>query len=112
MKESIKKIWLFLTNNKLVNSLDNVTDGFSFRKLLSLFILYMIYKIHETQLDKSNSLEFTKLDYIGIAVLLGLVSLDRIMSLFNGKTGTVETTTATESTKVTLPIEELKDDVK
>lgn len=105
MKGTLKKIIDYVANNKLVNAFDNNNDGLSYRKLVSTAIVVMIWLIHKHFANVSNCVDFLKIDYIAIAVLLGLVSLDKIMANKNISSSTsdvsVDGSAKTETTIIT-----------
>jgi hypothetical protein len=91
MKNFINKIGLFITN--IVRSLDNTQNsGYSARKLTALAIVICViaghviyYKHCFTKEDFTIYATILTIDYFAIAFFLGLVTIEQIIKLKNGK---------------------------
>lgn len=78
--------------NNTFQSLTSRDDGFSFRKLASVVILYMVVHLHTLYVNSTNVLTFLLYDFGFIAVLLGLLNLDRfIQAKWGGDKSETET---------------------
>lgn len=67
-------------------SLTSKDEGFSWRKLGSTVVLALVAYLHKKYANSSNALTFLLYDFGFIAVLLGLLNLDRFISAkFGGK---------------------------
>lgn len=73
-----------LFNNTLL-SLTSKDEGFSYRKIISLVVLGMAVYLHFHFATESNVLSFLLYDFGFIAVLLGLLNLDRFVQAKWGK---------------------------
>ena len=71
--------------NKLIASFDNSKDGFSARKLTAFSLMTCIGYIHYKFIDKENAIEAIIIDLCGTFLLLGLITVDQIIQLKNGK---------------------------
>lgn len=65
--------------NNAVLSLTTKDEGFSFRKVISIIILGMTIFLHIKYANHDNVLSFLLYDFGFIAVLLGLLNLDRFV---------------------------------
>ena len=65
--------------NNTFLSLTGKDEGFSFRKLSSLVVLGMVVFLHVKYVNNTNVLSFLAYDFGFIAVLLGLLNLDRFV---------------------------------
>jgi len=75
--------------NNTLKSLTTKDEGFSFRKLASVVILAMVVYLHITYVKSENVVSFLAYDFGFIAVLLGLLNLDRfIQAKFGNGTST------------------------
>ena len=71
--------------DRLINSLDNHSEGFSLRKVVSIILLICIVYIHLKYVSEANAIEAMIIDLIGAAFFLGLVTFGQILELKNGK---------------------------
>ena len=79
----------------LILSLNTKDEGFSYRKLVSFLVFCLTVYLHIQFANKDNAISFLAYDFGFIAVLLGLLNLDRFVSLKFGQ-GTTSTTTETQ----------------
>ena len=72
--------------NNTLKSLTSKDEGFSWRKLGATVVLGLVVYLHTRYANSSNVLTFLLYDFGFIAVLLGLLNLDRfIEAKFGGK---------------------------
>ncbi len=76
--------------NNILLSLTGKDEGFSYRKVLSLVILGMAIYLHIHFASESNALSFLLYDFGFIAVLLGLLNLDRFVQAKWGREESAE----------------------
>jgi hypothetical protein len=75
--------------NNTLKSLTSKDEGFSWRKLASSVVLGLVVYLHIKYVTSNNVLSFILYDFGFIAVLLGLLNLDRfIQAKFGGTTST------------------------
>lgn len=94
---------------KLVRSADNITkSAFSARKLTALVIIICVvighgfyYKHCYTKEDFSIYDMVLIIDYVAVGFFLGLVTVEQIIVLKNGKNTTLKETTTAETTTET-----------
>ena len=77
--------------NNTLKSLTTKDEGFSSRKLASVVILAMVVYLHITYVKSENVLSFLVYDFGFIAVLLGLLNLDRFVQAKFGTNSTTST---------------------
>jgi hypothetical protein len=70
--------------NKLINSFDNNTDGFSARKLTAFSLMVCIAYIHLKFIDTTIAIEALIIDLCGVLVVLGIVTAEQVIKLKNG----------------------------
>lgn len=78
----INMIKQFIIN--LFKSLNNKQEGLSFRKLVSILMLFLVVYIHIRYVDTTNCLTALEYDLIFVCALLGLINLDKIVDLKYG----------------------------
>ena len=76
--------------NNIILSLNTKDEGFSYRKMLAFVVIIMTVYLHIQFANKDNVISFLAYDFGFIAVLLGLLNLDRFVALKFGQTGTTE----------------------
>lgn len=69
---------------KLINSFDNVNDGYSARKLTAFALMVCIAWLHFKFVSQTNAYDFLIADLIGVGFFLGLVTVDQLIKLKNG----------------------------
>jgi hypothetical protein len=75
--------------NNTLKSLNSKDEGFSWRKLGSTVVLSLVVYLHMKYANAANVLSFLLYDFGFIAVLLGLLNLDRfIQAKFGNGTST------------------------
>lgn len=65
-------------------SLNNKQEGLSFRKLVSILMLFLVVYLHFRYIDLTNVLTALEYDLIFICSLLGLINLDKIIDMKYG----------------------------
>ena len=73
-----------------LKSLTSKEEGFSFRKLSSLVVLGLVIYLHVKYVNSENVLTFLLYDFGFIAVLLGLLNLDRFIQAKFGSSSSDE----------------------
>lgn len=74
--------------NNTLKSLTSKDEGFSFRKLASLVVMGLVVYLHIQYVKSENVISFLAYDFGFIAVLLGLLNLDRfVQAKFGGTNG-------------------------
>lgn len=69
---------------KLLNSLDNSSEGYSARKLTALTLTICIVYIHWKYVDLSIAIEAMIVDLVGVLVALGIVTAEQVIKFKNG----------------------------
>ena len=88
--------------NNTLKSLTSKDDGFSFRKLASLVVLGLVIYLHIKYVNNENVTSFLAYDFGFIAVLLGLLNLDRfVQARFGGNTSSTEVPQSDKPTDLT-----------
>jgi len=78
--------------NNLLTSLTSKDEGFSFRKLASVVVLAMVVYLHVQYVKETNVTSFLLYDFGFIAVLLGLLNLDRFVQAKFGQNNSPDPT--------------------
>jgi hypothetical protein len=73
--------------NNTILSLNTKDQGFSYRKIISLVVLSLTVYLHIHFANKDNVINFLAYDFGFISVLLGLLNLDRFVSMKFGNNG-------------------------